>query len=201
MQAEVSLEDIAMSAAFTGYRPGKLPFGYDLSHPDAIRLREALMREYINLINHGYRFFLTGGALGSDLMAAEVILELKREYPDAKIAHMLCAPCYHYTAKWPGAERERLDKIASKSLVSFISQTEYYNGCMQKRNRYMVDTSRVLLAVYDGLPGGTKSTVEYARSKNKKLVIINPRQLMRIELIESAEDIRLMLTGDDKQYR
>lgn len=195
MQYLYTPEDIAISAAFTGYRPGKLTFGYDLTHPDAILLRAAIRREYINLINHGYRYFLTGGALGADLMAAEVILELKEEYRhDVKIGHILCAPCYHYTAKWSDEERERLNQIAKKSVVTFINQTEYFNGCMQARNRYMVDTSQVLVAVFDGQSGGTKYTVDYAESKKKKIVIINPIQRVRIELVKDQKDIDLLLS-------
>lgn len=189
MLLEVRPEDIAISAAITGHRSQKLAFGFDLNHPEAIWLREVLRKEYLNLINHGFRFFLTGGALGVDLMAAEVILELKQQYPDAKIGHLLCAPCHRYTKNWPDVERERLNKIAKKSVVYFISETEYYNGCMQKRNRYMVDTSGVLLAVFDGQVGGTKGTVEYAKKQNKKVIVINPIQHMRIDLIGSVNDI------------
>ncbi len=39
-------------------------------------------------------------------------------------------------------------------------------GCMQRRNRYMVDRSSLLIAVYDGIPqGGTLNTLSYAMGK------------------------------------
>lgn len=195
MQLNVTEEDIRKSVALTGYRPNKLPFGYDFNHPDALRLKAILKNEYRYLIEQGYTCFLTGGALGCDMMAAEVILELKQEYRhDAKVWHILCAPCYHYTKKWNDADRERLNRIAKKSSsVVFVSETEYYNGCMQKRNRYMVDTSGLLLAVYDGQPGGTKYTVDYARSQNKKVIILNPKELLRVKLIETPQDVDFMM--------
>ena len=31
-----------------------------------------------------------------------------------------------------------------------------------RRNRYMVDASRILIAAFDGRPGGTARTLEYA---------------------------------------
>lgn len=198
----VTRYDIMRSAAFTGYRPQKLSFGNDLSHPDAIRLRANLKTEYERLIRHGFRQFLTGGALGCDLMAAEVILELKNETPRrVRISHWLCMPCLDHTARWSDADRERFEEIKSKSHAVYISETPYFKGCMQKRNQYMVDTSGALLAVYDGQSGGTRGTVEYAKSKNRKVVVINPKQSMRIELIHTPQDIQMLLTDDeDEEY-
>ena len=47
---------------------------------------------------------------------------------------------------------------------------------MQIRNRYMVDHSTYVLAVWDGTPGGTGSTVEYALRKERKVLHIAPGQ-------------------------
>ena len=41
-------------------------------------------------------------------------------------------------------------------------QDHYAPGCMQRRNRYMVDHSALVIAVYDGSAGGTRQTLEYA---------------------------------------
>lgn len=198
MEMPATRHDIMRSAAFTGYRPQKLPFGNDLSHPDAVRLRANLKTEYERLIKHGFTQFLTGGALGSDMMAAEVILELKEKlHGKAKIMHVLCLPCLDHNARWSDEDKERFEAIKKKSIFFYVSDTPYYNGCMQKRNRYMVDTSRVLLAVYDGQSGGTHTTVEYAKSKRRKVVVIRPKQFMRIELIETPQDVELLLADDD----
>lgn len=197
MQIPVTSEEYMRSVAFTGYRPQKLSFGDDLTHPDAVRLRAAIKTEYRKLIQRGFNQFLTGGATGCDLMAAEVILELREEYPrKVKMTHWLCMPCFDHTAKWKDEDKERLEKIKEKSIAFYVSDRPYFNGCMQVRNRYMVDTSRVLLAVHDGQKGGTLNTLEYARRKNRKVIIINPKHSMRMELIESYQDIELMLNQD-----
>ena len=53
-------------------------------------------------------------------------------------------------------------------------QDHYGPGCMQRRNRYMVDHSALLIAVYDGRKtGGTYYTVKYAKSLDKDIRIIN----------------------------
>lgn len=193
MALHATYDDIRKSVAFTGYRPKKLPFGNDLTHPDAIRLRATLKAEYEQLYKHGYRQFLTGGALGCDMMAAEVILELRQEYGGRRsgVFHVLCMPCHDYNANWSEEEKERLEKIKEKSFSFYVSDRPYFNGCMQARNRYMVDTSSILLAVYDGQKGGTQNTVEYAQKKEKKIIVIRPSNFMRVNLISSPSDIEL----------
>lgn len=197
MSSENSREKMMISAAFTGYRPQKLPFGNDLSHPDAVRLREALHKEYEKLVLKGFRYFYTGGALGSDLMAAEVILELKRQYEHRELNHILCLPCLNHCAKWRQEDIVRLEKIKRCSRVVYVSEKPYFNGCMQLRNQYMVDLSAVLIAVYDGQSGGTKNTVEYARRQERKIVAIRPKGFVRMEFFEKPEDAEQLMLADD----
>jgi len=45
---------------------------------------------------------------------------------------------------------------------------------MQKRNQFMVDNSRVIIAYWDGSKGGTKNCLDYALLKNKTIYQINP---------------------------
>lgn len=199
MIPEIAREEIMRSAAFTGYRPQKLPFGNDLTHPDALRLREALYKEFEKLVIKGFRRFYTGGAIGCDLMAAEVILELKRKYEHRELIHCLCLPCLNHCAQWRHEDIVRLEKIKMNSVVIYTSESPYFNGCMQIRNQYMVDASAVLIAVYDGQSGGTKNTVDYAQRQQKKVVMLRPKGFMRIEFFEKPEDVeQLMLTDDVK---
>ena len=45
-------------------------------------------------------------------------------------------------------------------------------GCMQRRNRYMVEHASLPIAVHDGLPGGTRRTIEYALRRGIGIVDI-----------------------------
>ena len=56
-------------------------------------------------------------------------------------------------------------------------QKEYTRDCMQKRNRYLVDSCDYLIAVWYGTASGTGSTVRYAQENNKSIIIINPNEL------------------------
>lgn len=51
---------------------------------------------------------------------------------------------------------------------------------MQKRNEWMVDNCDILIAVWDKSPGGTKNCVDYAESKKKQIIYINPKNYEKI---------------------
>ena len=67
--------------AFTGYRPQKMPFGYDESDPRCVEFKAKLRETIESLIGEGYAHFLSGGAQGMDQFAAEIVVELKEKYP------------------------------------------------------------------------------------------------------------------------
>ena len=55
-----------------------------------------------------------------------------------------------------------------------LIQPAYTRDCMLRRNRYMVGRSSLLIAVYDGLPGGTRQTLAYALGEGLRVVQIDP---------------------------
>ena len=58
--------------------------------------------------------------------------------------------------------------------VVYVSR-EYQDGCMLKRNRYLVNHAACLLAVYNGeWRGGTAMTVRYARKMGREVIVLNP---------------------------
>ena len=46
----------------------------------------------------------------------------------------------------------------------------YTPYCMQRRDRYMVDHASLLIAAFDGSPGGTQYTMQYAMSRRLSIV-------------------------------
>ena len=68
--------------AFTGYRPQKMPFGFNESDPRCIDFKRRVKETIQALYDMGYRHFISGGALGMDMFAAEAVLELRAQHPD-----------------------------------------------------------------------------------------------------------------------
>lgn len=182
MKLNYNSSDAEITCSFTGYRPQKLSFGFNENHPDCIRLKNVLRTEIIKLINSGYRYFQTGMAMGIDIICAEIVLELKNQYPKIKLFAVI--PCENQTSGWSESYHQRYYEILDKCDGSYmVTKGPYESGCMQKRNRYLVDTASALLAVYDKQKGGTMNTVNYAEKLGKKLIVIDPKQFVRVELI------------------
>lgn len=163
------------ACAYTGPRPEKLPYGNDESDPRFKMVKQRLMCETLELIRNGVTTFLVGMARGTDIMAAELILQLRMLKQDVNIQLWAVVPYDRQALSWPPKERARYNAILAKAdKVEYISH-DYYNGCLQKRNRYMVDNATHLIAVYDGVQGGgTKQTIDYARKKGLNITIIEP---------------------------
>lgn len=47
----------------------------------------------------------------------------------------------------------------------------YHAGVFQQRNEWMVNHSNRLIGYYNGTPGGTKNTIDYARKKMIDIVV------------------------------
>ncbi len=151
-----------MTCAFTGYRPEKLPWGTDESDTRC-RLLAARMRHVIALLTeHGYDTFLCGMARGCDQLFFDAAAEVRRTAPLTLVAAL---PCRNQQARWTPAEQARYTAALAQADRVVVLSERYYPGCMQMRNRWLVDHADALLCVWDGQPGGTASTLEYARQK------------------------------------
>lgn len=160
--------------AFTGYRPEKFPFGDNEADPQCEQLKQKLFCEILRMTREGVNVFMSGMARGVDLWAAEAVLQIQNVKPSQKIELWAIVPYDRQPLAWSAKERARYQRILEQAArVEYISH-DYYNGCLQKRNRYMVDHATHLLAVYDGQSGGTVSTIRYARKKGLEITIIEP---------------------------
>ena len=162
------------TCAFTGHRPKGL--GYPESDGRCTALKEKLRSLIIRMIEEeGVTHFISGMAQGVDMYAAEIVLELKKTYPDITLESAI--PCETQAAKWNAAMRERYYGIAAQCDKETLLQTHYTPDCMDKRNRYMVDQADVLTVVWDGSPSGTGKTVRYAHQQGKSVTVIDPVSL------------------------
>ena len=122
-------------------------------------IKALLRREVLKAISEGYRHFISGFAAGVDLIFAETVAELKREY----LITLEAAIPYPGRMNTPDKTFQRLIKNCD---VIRVHADHYYKECYMNRNRYMVDSSTMVIAVSDGREyGGTVATMRYANSK------------------------------------
>ena len=123
-------------------------------------LRSALLSEIERSVLCGYDTFVSGAALGFDMMAAEAVLELKEKYPHIKLK--FAVPCTLHDAKWPTDQRLRLCELYKRCDDLVILSQGYTDSCMLDRNRYMVDNSSHCISYCTKFRSGTGFTVRYA---------------------------------------
>ncbi len=159
--------------AFTGHRPKKFPWGYNEADTRCAGLKSSLGKEIDKLVKAGYTDFFSGMAEGADTWAALAVLALKKENPALKLHCIL--PCKGQADRWSASARELYFSILTQAdEVVYVSQ-EYSEGCMLKRNRYLVDHAACLLAVYNNeRRGGTAMTVRYAEKLGRRIIVLDP---------------------------
>lgn len=123
--------------------------------------------------------FISGGALGTDLLAFVTIEIIKEMHPQFKIINELAVPFKGYEEKWSDDWKLKLSTILTKAnKVTLVSEIEKYksNNAFQqlnKRNEYMIDESDLVIAVWDSIEkGGTWNAIRYARKHNKEIKYI-----------------------------
>ena len=161
LEVEIIMEK---TCCFTGHRPEKITENVDV-------IKANLKKEIIKTIELGYNTFLTGMAPGTDTWAADIVLEMKKENADIKL---ICAIPFR------GVERNRSPELQAKfhEILKSADGAEYMTEKYKRwvflaRDRWVVDHSSYVIAVYNGSKGGTEFTVDYARKKGKRIVFVN----------------------------
>ncbi len=164
--------DPSRTCCFTGHRPEKLPWGLDEGDPRCIAIKFSLSREIEGLYHRGFRHFISGMAMGCDLYFAEAALELREKFPDLTVEGAV--PCPTQADRWPEEQRRRWQDILARCDLESMVQQHYDRFCMLRRDRYMVDRSAAILAVFDGRSGGTQYTLNYAMDKKLEILLLDP---------------------------
>ena len=165
---------------FTGHRPQKLPFRFNENDERCTLLKQRLNALIREKIESGTDVFVTGMAIGVDTYAAEEVLSLKKEFPHVSLEAIV--PCKNQASKWNDKQVPRYNDLLKKCDKVVILQENYTADCMQKRNRYMVERSDCVIAVWDGNGSGTGSTVKYALEKKLSVTVLHPSSLSVREL-------------------
>lgn len=160
-----------VTCCFTGHRPEKLPWGSDERDPRCLALKQSMLREAEGLYLRGYRHFISGMAHGCDLYFIEAVLALKEKYPSLTVEGAI--PCPTQADHWRPEERRRWRGLLDRCDLETVVQQHYDRFCMLRRDRYMVDRSSAILAVFGGTPGGTRYTLNYAMDQKLEVFLLD----------------------------
>lgn len=151
-----------LSCCFTGHR--KIP-------PEKFdEISQRLENTIIELFNSGYIDFYSGGALGFDTLAAQIILKYKTKHPNIRL--ILVLPCKNQARRWSESDKLIYESIKNGADKIIYTADAYFRGCMHKRNRYLVEHSCLCVCYLNKSTGGTAYTVNYAADKHIEILNI-----------------------------
>lgn len=164
------MPDKAITCCFSGHRASKLPWGQFEADPRCVLLKQQIYDAVEAVYESGVRHFICGMANGCDLYFGEAVLRLKSLKDNVTLEAAI--PYSGQAEHWKGSVKDRWNRVYHGSdSITVISQT-YTRDCMNRRNRYMVDHSSVLIAAYNGDSGGTQNTILYALRSNCEIIQI-----------------------------
>ena len=188
---------------FSGHRPEKL------DEPEE-NVKKWLSEQIDSAITAGYTTFISGCAMGVDIWAGQLVLQKKTKNP---ALHLIAAtPWPGFSNRWSIDWQAQYSDLMKNADLIIPVCNHYHKGVFQQRNEWMVDHSNRVIAFYNGAPGGTRNTIEYAEKKGVEVITNNPdykpkekkRKLMESETIPYPEnllaDIGFNLLFESNEY-
>ena len=77
-------------------------------------------------------------------------------------------------SRFPAVDRERFRRVLAAADHSVTLSPSYHAGCYAVRNNYLVEHAALLVAWYDGSPGGTHYTVRRALVRGLEFINLHP---------------------------
>lgn len=129
-------------------------------------VKESLRREIKKAVADGYTGFMTGFANGVDQYFAEIVAEMKKDDPALRMIGVI-----PYRKQLDSVQKnERTKALLDACSDVVVIQEEYQPSVYAHRNRYMVEHSDRVIAVYDGREkGGTVGTIRLTHALKKEL--------------------------------
>ncbi len=156
--------DRTITCCFTGPRPKNYPLVEHFEETVTQKLKEEIQKA----IDEGYRCFMSGMAAGVDLIAAAIVLNYKKQYPELKITLEGVIPFQLQAKRWTEERKAMYQSILDEcDRVEYIAKEESVKS-YEMRDRFMVDNSHLVIAV-ESQSNGTKRTLEYASKLGKEI--------------------------------
>ena len=157
------------TCCFTGHR--------SLLKNEVAQIKNRLEEEVVKLIHQGVIYYGTGGAIGFDTLAALTILKLQKDFPQIRL--ILVLPCKLQEKYWNAENIMIYNQILFCANKVVYTDEHYHKGCMQKRNRHLVNNSAYCICYLKKATGGTASTVRYAFDSDLKIINLATAKKLR----------------------
>lgn len=168
----------------TGYRPYELGIFND-KHPGIIIIKKAVEDQLKSLLDEGLEWVVISGQQGVELWTAEVVIELKKDYPNLKYA--MITPFLNYENNWNEVNQQKFHYVKSNADFYTSVTKRNYEAPWQfiEKDKFIVQNTDAILLIYDedneGSPKYVKKYVEtYMEEANYEMIKITAYDLQMI---------------------
>lgn len=167
------LDDCLKLRPFFGTQPHDISWSFHCP-PNSCVTYDGLLRQYYPVIDNYY-------LLGVDTAATEIVLGLKGKYP-IEINLTAAVPCTNLELAWNKSDQEKYYQLLSQcDSIKFVSNLTYQEAggikYLNARNRWVVNQIKnahdMIIAIWDGQPGGTANCIADATKLNRRIIIYN----------------------------
>ena len=129
-------------------------------------VKAALNHEIDKAIADGYTYFISGFGDGVEQLFAEIVITRKEHNPLLQLIAVL-----PYRKRLETLQKKDRTKLLLEGCADVvIIREEYIPSVYSHRNRYMIEKSARVIAVYDGREqGGTVNAIRFTHELRKEL--------------------------------
>ncbi|HHT26634.1 MAG TPA: DUF1273 domain-containing protein [Firmicutes bacterium] len=134
-----------------------------------------------SLVKQNVTTFISGGALGFDLVASALVVFKKERYRHIRLCFAL--PCREATRYWRDDQKRFLQQLQAEADRTIYVSEQHQIDCVEKQRRYLVDHAAYCLCALLKPSAGIEQTLDYAKERKVRLIDIAERSW----LIDKAE--------------
>jgi uncharacterized phage-like protein YoqJ len=176
----------------TGYKPHELGI-FDDKHPGVRFIKKALEKRLVALLDDGLEWVIISGQLGIETWAAEVVIDLKKEYTDLKYA--VITPFTDQEKNWNDMKKEKYHSIVARADYHTNLTKRPYEAPWQfiEKDKFFMRNSDGILIVYDEENDGSpkfvkKSAEKHAERSDYQVLTISADDLQVIAEEEQMDE-------------
>lgn len=155
---------------------------FEVLHASDSVIAEWIETEIRKAIKDGYTTFITGMSMGTDILAGEIVVRLKAEFPDIKL--IAISPYPGFEQKWRQEHRKRYrDLIRDADLLKYAAP-KYAVDALEKRGAFLIRHSARILLVNGRDTGSVYEIEEQSRIAGLDMRVCTLEQ--QEELADSA---------------
>lgn len=165
------------SCAVIGQHPTRFKFKYNEYMTSCKRIKKRMHDVFVSLYQRGVRCFFIGGAMGVDMWAGEILLNMQRQTEYQELQVIMVCPFPGHDVRWDPKSQARQRKLCEGCTKVLMGTEHPGSEGYKKRTEYMMKRADYVVAVYDNDPkhySGVETAMGIAEKRNLSIVLIHP---------------------------